>query len=158
MKTSRYSRIAGAVMFFALGCSAYAQDAEVQPAGSRGTASGHSKSSFLQDYDANGDGKVTDAEFKAGREAKYKAFDLDGDGKVSVAEYVEEYRERLDAELEKRRTAQIRQTFVRYGVLDTDHDQNMSIDEFHGSGSRMFKRLDTNGDGVIDEKDTSDHY
>lgn len=142
----------------ALSAPALAQDGESAATGTRATASGHSKTSFLETYDTNGDGKVSVAEFTAGREAKYKSFDLDGDGQVSEAEYVEEYRARLDAELARRRSLQIRQTYVRYGVLDTDHDQNMSLEEFHESGSRMFKRLDTNGDGVIDERDTSDHY
>ncbi|WP_228275170.1 EF-hand domain-containing protein [Stakelama tenebrarum] len=138
--------VAAAVM---LPATAMAQD---------GPAAGHGKASFMSQYDADGDGAVTQAEFLAGREAKYNGFDLDGDGAVSEAEYVEEYIGRLDRELAERRARQIRQTYVRYGVLDSDKDRNMTLDEFNASGSRMFERLDSNGDGVIDSGDTAAAY
>ncbi|GGN60685.1 hypothetical protein GCM10011349_42570 [Novosphingobium indicum] len=135
--------------------TAQAQDAD---GGGRSTAGGHSKTAFMEAYDANGDGKVSNEEFTAKRADKYKTFDLDGDGNVEEAEYVGEYQGRLDVDLARRRAMQIKQAHVRYGVLDTDEDKNMTIGEFNESGDRMFKRLDTNGDGVIDEMDSADYY
>jgi hypothetical protein len=77
---------------------------------------------------------------------------------VTEAEYVAEYAVRLDAELAATRERQLRQAGVRYGALDSDRNGDMSSAEFNASGARMFSRLDTNADGVIDERDTAERY
>jgi hypothetical protein len=124
----------------------------------RSSARGHSKDAFLATYDTDKDGKVSDAEFRAVRGAQYGTFDLNGDGKVAENEYVGEYSQRLEQDLAERREMQLKQAHVRYGVLDTDEDRNMTLDEFNESGDRIFSRLDSNGDGVVDARDTADHY
>lgn len=122
------------------------------------TARAHSKESFFDAYDKNGDGKVSEAEFLAEREVGYRRRDADQDGNVHSEEYVSEYEVRLIEKLEKQHKRQIDQAEFRFTVLDTDEDGNLSFDEFNVSGERMFSTLDTNKDGVVDESDTTDSY
>lgn len=123
----------------------------------RRAAPGHGKGAFVRENDTDHDGRVTAAEFTAARAAKYRTFDLDGDGKVSEAEYVGEFAGRFgkDAKVPE---GQLKQAHVRFGVLDTDKDANMTLAEFSKSGERMFEKLDSNGDGVVDAADVSGSY
>ena len=125
---------------------------------SRTPARGHGKTRFMETYDVDGDGQVTLAEFMAEREEGYQRRDADGDGSVHSEEYVAEYEGRLQKELEETYTRQIDQAEFRFTVLDTDDDEIMTLSEFNDSGSRMFSRLDSNGDGVINDEDTTDRY
>lgn len=50
------------------------------------------------------------------------------------------------------------QAHVRFAVLDSDKDGKMTLAEFNVSGDRMFKKLETNGDGVIGADDRSGSY
>jgi Ca2+-binding EF-hand superfamily protein len=118
-------------------------------------APGHGKNDFMETYDADKDGKVSKAEFAAKRKEAHKNLDLNRDGKVSELDYVNEYTFRLDKELAERRGGQIRQAHFRFGVLDTDKDSTLSEGEFNESGDRMFSRLDSNSDGIVDAKDTA---
>ncbi|WP_237449675.1 hypothetical protein [Novosphingobium silvae] len=137
------------------GSAALAQEAPRQ--GERRAAPGHGKAAFIRESDADGDGRVTAAEFAAARAAKYRTFDLDGDGKVSEVDYVGEFTSRMGKDA-KVPDGQLKQAHVRFGVLDTDKDGNLTLAEFNASGERMFAKLDTNGDGVVDAKDTSSSY
>lgn len=122
------------------------------------SARGHGKGDFMETYDLNKDGKVTSDEFSAQRGESYKGLDLDQDGQVNEMEYVTEYNFRLDQEQAEQRARQIRQAHVRFGVLDADKNAAMSAAEFKESGARMFSRLDTNSDGVVDSKDTAKSF
>lgn len=144
--------IAGLVLALAASPGAFAQSSE-----ERRAAPGHGKEAFLHENDADHDGRVTAAEFAAARAAKYRTFDLDGDSKVSEAEYVGEFSGRFGKEA-KVPEGQLKQAHVRFGVLDTDKDGNLTLDEFNASGERMFDKLDTNGDGVVDAADNSGSY
>ena len=128
-------------------------------------AAPHEGNAFIHDYDADHDGKVTQAEFDAGRTARYKATDTNGDGWVSEAEYVAEYSTRLEEQLKsfdrgeekkiEERQRQIRQTHVRFGVLDKDKDGKMSKAEYDASGARAFAEQDADKDGAITSADAS---
>ena len=48
---------------------------------------------------------------------------------------------------------QMRQAKVRFGVLDTDKNGSISLEEFMATGLSMFKMHDRNQDGVVDEVD-----
>ncbi|EJL32982.1 EF-hand domain-containing protein [Novosphingobium sp. AP12] len=150
----------GIVLACAAGQTAFAQEApgaadHGEP--ERRAAPGHGKDAFAGENDTDHDGRVTSAEFTASRTAKYRAFDLDGDGKVSEADYVGEFSSRFGKGA-KAPEGQLKQAHVRFGVLDTDKDGNLTLAEFNASGERMFRKLDSNGDGVVDASDISGSY
>ena len=126
-------------------------------------AAPHEGQAFITDYDADKDGQVTQAEFDAGRTARFNATDANGDGWVSEDEYVAEYTGRLEKQMaaanlteEKKaenRQRQLRQTHVRFGVLDTSKDKKMQKAEYDASGTRAFAEMDADKNGIIDAKD-----
>lgn len=118
-------------------------------------APGHSKREFLETYDVDLDGVVTRAEYMARRGEAYVRTDANGDGVLTEAEYVAEFTARLDADLAARRERQLRQAGVRFGVMDTDRNGGMSRPEYEATASRTFQRLNTNGDGRVDDRDTA---
>ncbi|MEC3910013.1 hypothetical protein U5A82_05845 [Sphingobium sp. CR2-8] len=128
-------------------------------------AAPHEGSAFIHDYDADHDGQVTRAEFDAGRITRFKATDANKDGWVSEAEYVKEYSARLEQQLAasdrsegkkaEERQRQIRQTHVRFGVLDTDKDSQMTQAEYDVSGSRAFAEQDNDKNGIITAADAA---
>ncbi|SEK20551.1 EF hand [Roseateles sp. YR242] len=125
-------------------------------------AASHSSTTFIAEQDLNGDGKVLLSEFKLGRQVEFMRIDFDADGVLSEAEYLGEFEGRLMlrigkiADPEKRREElqrQMRQAKVRFGVLDTDKDGRITLEEFQAAGLRMFKLHDRNQDGVVDDTD-----
>ncbi|PZU58592.1 MAG: hypothetical protein DI547_09660 [Sphingobium sp.] len=128
-------------------------------------AAPHEGSAFIHDYDTNGDGQVTRAEFDAVRVTRFKATDVNKDGWVSEQEYVGEYGGRLEQQLaaserseEKKteeRQRQIRQAHVRFGVLDKDKDGKMTQAEYDASGARAFAEQDDDKDGIVTATDAA---
>lgn len=118
----------------------------------------HSKTDFYNVYDADKDGTVTIAEYRAVRDEGYDARDPDGDAKVLPDEYVAEYEGRLEQDIAEMRDRQIKQAYVRFGVLDKDKDGIITREEFQASGQRMFDRLDENKDGIVDDSDGVDAF
>lgn len=116
-------------------------------------ARAHSKEGFMMEYDMDGDGSVSSEEFLAARVVSHQEKDMNGDGVVTEAEYVAEWEIRLDKQLAERREASVRQAHVRYGALDKDKNEDMTVEEFHASGNRTFTHYDTNGDGVVSKDD-----
>lgn len=150
--------LAVASLLLVSACASITQPETTEASTPISDAPGHGKSRFIKTYDANGDGAVSSAEFFAEREAGYNRRDFNGDESVHEEEYVSEYEERLLKRLEEERTGQIDQAHFRFNVLDTDDDANLSLEEFHASGQRMFSTLDTNGDGVVDDQDTASSF
>lgn len=111
------------------------------------------KASFIQDYDLNKDGTVSETEFAEVRQQRYSAMDENKNGQVSVDEYVNEYAGRLDKKLDTERTGQIKQTFVRIEALDKNKSKTIGHDEYNASGDKAFAYIDTNKDGVISKAD-----
>lgn len=119
---------------------------------SHGASAGH-RQSFIRDYDQNGDGVLTRAEFDQARAAHLRAMDSNQDQRIDEAEYVQEFVARMTEEQKEHRTKQLKQAHVRFGVLDKDKDGDLTVKEFAVSGTRMFAGWDLNEDGVINEQD-----
>ncbi len=113
----------------------------------------HNRAGVLTLYDANDDKAVTLAEFENERRSQFHLADEDKNSQLSFDEYLAEYENRLDAAIAKTRRAAIKQTYVRFGVLDDNEDKTMTFDEFQISGKRIFTRWDKNDDGVISQAD-----
>jgi hypothetical protein len=125
-------------------------------------AASHSITTFIEEQDLNGDGKVSLAELKAGRQVGFMKADFDESGGLTEVEYVGEYEGRLMLNLSKiadpeKRTEeqqrQMRQAKVRFGVLDTDKNGLIDYTEYLNSGVKMFDRQDRDKDGFVTDKD-----
>ncbi|SPF78081.1 EF-hand domain-containing protein [Pseudoprimorskyibacter insulae] len=102
----------------------------------------------FEDIDADGDGKITQAEIDAHRAAKFAEADTDGDGALSAEE--------LAAAAEKReaeRRANMGQRML--DRLDANKDGKITADEMPGNDAdrakSMIERLDTDGDGAVSQ-------
>ncbi|MBB5685158.1 hypothetical protein [Sphingobium boeckii] len=128
-------------------------------------AAPHEGNAFIHDYDTNGDGQVTRAEFDAVRAIRFKATDANQDGWVSDSEYLSEYQARLEGQLAasdssaevqaEERVRQIRQTHVRFGVLDTNKDGKMQQAEYDASGARAFTQQDADKNTIVTAADVA---
>lgn len=125
----------------------------------------HDGNEFIAAFDADHDGRLTRAEYDAGRAARFAATDADRDGGLSEAEYVGEYTARLEQRLARsteaddrkteERQRQTRQAHVRFGVLDGDHDKRISRTEYDGVGKRSFDEQDGDHDGIVTAADVA---
>ncbi|HEU0095550.1 MAG TPA: hypothetical protein VFQ52_03790 [Rhizomicrobium sp.] len=121
-------------------------------------AGGHEKINFLDFYDVNGDASVPRAEFDSQRAKDFDRINTTHDGTATESQYVDEFTVRLDRQLAAERAAQVKQAHVRFGVLDKNKDGHISREEFEASGKKLFDALDTNHDGVVDEKDKAEKF
>lgn len=128
-------------------------------------AAQHAGDAFIAAFDTNGDGSLTRAEYDAARAARFKATDADGDGALSKDEYVAEFTARLEQQLAKsdrgeekkveERQRQIRQTHVRFGVLDTNKDSQIGHDEYARVAERSFAEQDADKNGIVAANDVA---
>jgi Ca2+-binding EF-hand superfamily protein len=106
--------------------------AVASPAHAQATSS--AKPSLFQRLDANHDGKVTQDEYMAYRDATvWKKYDSRNTGSVSKKTYVQGSRERSTA-------------FAR---LDANGDGVLQKSEFDEETRRLFEKRDRNHDGVL---------
>ncbi|MFN3723805.1 MAG: EF-hand domain-containing protein [Paracoccaceae bacterium] len=96
--------------------------------------------------DADGDGKVTQAEIEAHRAARTAAIDTDGDGLLSADELAAMHIRAATERANMQATRMI-------GQMDADGDGKLSAAELttRPMPARMFERLDTDKDGAISE-------
>lgn len=109
----------------------------------------HSKKGMLEKYDLDNDGVIAREEYNQQRRAAFDFTDTDNNGWLSEKEYLFEYENRLDKQIAKTRKKAIKQTYVRFDVLDRSKDKKMTLAEYQMSGYRSFARLDTNSNNVV---------
>lgn len=115
--------------------------------------SSHSLEGFIDINDVDGDQQVTAAEFKQIRRGIFDSTDTNKDGWVNPEEYTLEFTNRLDRLAKQVRTGQMKQAEVRYGVLNTNKDAGINLEEFSVSGTRIFNGWDLNNDGLVSVAD-----
>lgn len=113
----------------------------------------HSVTGMLLMYDADGNAEVSQQEYLAKRQQVFAYTDLDKNGVLSGEEYLVEFTDRVDRQLEKNRTAALKQALVRFNALDKDQNQILSAAEYHQSGKNIFQRFDSNKDFVVSKQD-----
>jgi Ca2+-binding EF-hand superfamily protein len=97
---------------------------------------------LLEQFDADDDGKLTQAEIDAGLSAKLGASDTDNSGALSLDEF-----EALWLE-------QTRPMMVRFFQnRDADGDGSVTAEEFARNLDAIVARMDRNGDGALDSSD-----
>lgn len=103
--------------------------------------------SGLMRYDANKDGVVDRAEWKAGQEARFRRLDANGDDKLTKEELFART-PGANSVLPTDRQAQRQSTYFQ--LLDANKDGVVTLAEFVAQTDRNFARCDTNNDGRID--------
>jgi len=109
----------------------------------------HDFKGLLIKYDANDDKVITPQEIASVREATWALADENKDGWLSEQEYLYEFEDRLDAQMNKTRKRAVKQTYVRFGILDKDKNGQMTFEEYQTSGHRSFNRFDTDNNDII---------
>lgn len=121
---------------------------------------GHGHAAFMGSYDANRDGTATRDEYDTLRKQRFIKADTDGNGSLNEAEYIAEFEGRLKQQYAAEKKApdesyqnSMRQAHVRFGILDTNKDGTISVEEELAIAERTFKGADHNGDGKVDAAD-----
>jgi Ca2+-binding EF-hand superfamily protein len=135
-KTTRYLLATGAL---ALGAAAFAGASLADGGWGRHHGWGDDGGMGLfERFDANQDGRLTQAEVDEVRRSQLIEFDQDSDGSLTLEEYQALW---LDA---------MRERMVdRFQAHDDDGDGMVTVEEFGESFDRMVSRLDANDDGAL---------
>ena len=101
---------------------------------------------MLDSIDADGDGKLTQAEIDNARNDRHAAHDADGDGNLGLEEFAGLWHETT------------RPLTVRaFQMLDTDGDAIVTRAEYDRPLADIVERFDRNGDGALSPGDKRHH-
>ncbi|RMH93016.1 EF-hand domain-containing protein [Lysobacter pythonis] len=115
----------------------------------------HSRNGLMALYDRNSDSHLAREEFDTARAEQFERTDVNRDGRIGFDEYATEYGERIERARHDLNVRAIRQTRVRFGVLDKNRDDRVDWGEYMASGQRLFDGNDRNGDGRVDATDAT---
>ena len=101
---------------------------------------------ILHSIDADGDGKLTQAEIDKARNDRHSAHDADGDGSLGLEEFAGLWHETTHP-----------LTVRAFQMLDTDGDAVVTRAEYDRPLARIVERLDRNGDGALSPDDRWRH-
>jgi hypothetical protein len=73
--------------------------------------------------------------------------------KVNQVQFVQYEQARLEPLLKQRREMSEKQAHVRYGILDNNKDQKLTLKEFQETGLKTFNEFDKNLDGLVNAED-----
>lgn len=113
-----------------------------------GASAGH-RAAFIEDFDADADGKVSRSEFDRARAAKLNAMDANGNGLVDENEYLDHFAQDLEKRISSERKDQVEQSVVRFKSIDANNDGKMTWDEYWASGQKTFTHFAKSADGVV---------
>ncbi len=97
---------------------------------------------MMQEFDANGDGALTQDEIDTARAARLGEFDADGDGSLNLEEYQALWLDAMHGAM-----------VDRFQSHDDDGDGKVTAEEFGEPWTGMVARMDVNGDGKLDRSD-----
>jgi len=72
---------------------------------------------------------------------------------VNQQQYVQYEQARLEPVLKQRREMSLKQAHVRFGVLNTNKDDKITLKEYQEIGLKTFNQFDKNQDGIITAED-----
>jgi Ca2+-binding EF-hand superfamily protein len=110
-------------------------------------AQGWGGGSMLERFDSDKDGKVSLAEYEAGRQMIFGRMDADGNGSVSFAE-IDAMMQRMQGG-DSQRAQMMQKRMEALKAADANGDQAISADEYKAYVDAEFKMLDKNGDGFL---------
>ncbi len=73
--------------------------------------------------------------------------------KANIDQFVQYEQSRLEPVLKQRREMSLKQAYVRYGILDKNRDQKLTLKEFQETGVKTFDEFDENKDGIVNAED-----
>lgn len=135
--------------------------------GKRGEGPGQGRRrGMMARLDADGDGKVTRAEFEAGVKDRFARFDLNNDGAITDDDLPPRMRGKDvlkgDGPMigrggmgrrHHRPGGRMMGKIMRLRQADANNDGSISLDEAMAFANKRFARKDQNGDGVVDQAD-----
>lgn len=136
----------GLVAVAALAIAALAPVSATARGGQQQWGEGRGPAIDFSALDADGDGKVTEAEVQAHRQAQVTGMDANGDGMISVEELTAHMMTEAQARIEE--AAQ-----RRIAASDADGDGLVSAAELMAPPvpARLFDRMDADGDGAVSQ-------
>jgi hypothetical protein len=109
------------------------------------------------ELDANGDGKITEAEVLKDRSQKFKKLDADGDGTITL----EEVRLTFNTALSDEVAGGLRErgiddlSILFFESLDANDDDRVDLVEFQRPARERFLQIDANSDGFATPGETT---
>lgn len=154
MKSNTQLKLLTGAALFALAALPIAATAQDRP---RGECPGGSPHARMLEADTDGDGNISQAEAAARHAARFAEMDANGDGVISPDERPAHRRGEArgpgGGPGEGRGHGPGHGPGGRLLQMDADGDGAVTRAEFQAAHDAMWERLDTNGDGVIDDGD-----